>query len=401
MSGSDSGTTRISPAGSNQGSSIRASRSARVIRPCSAWCAKAAAFTRNHSSSSRPGRNVRATRPSGRTGSSSGRPRRTAGPARTAHGPPRALGRRRTARRPRRPRGPTPASRRAPGPEGRNPRRSDDVRAPPPARPTPRPPGGTPRGRRPHTRAGARRRDRSARGRRGGTARTAGERRRSSSAAATRARTAPCWSAFNSAVRTGSLGHAEIPPRAAFTMPGRKFMKSQPDHRAYHPVLGLACTVPEVLLSTDSATMSAQPGRTMSFASPRRLRSRLLGGSLAAPALTGIAATSGTSEAANGPTHGHPDPVVQRLPRQPRAAEPARAVASSSTTRSTSRHRPSTSPTETLSPPSARRGRVPRDPPASRPARATRTPSPSPRVTSSAPRRCCRPPSTTSRPSRR
>jgi 2',3'-cyclic-nucleotide 2'-phosphodiesterase (5'-nucleotidase family) len=41
----------------------------------------------------------------------------------------------------------------------------------------------------------------------------------------------------------------------------------------------------------------------MSFASPRRLRTRLLGGvAVGACALTGIAATSGTSEAANGPT---------------------------------------------------------------------------------------------------
>ena len=41
----------------------------------------------------------------------------------------------------------------------------------------------------------------------------------------------------------------------------------------------------------------------MSFASPRRLRTRLLGGvAVGACALAGVAATSGTSEAANGPT---------------------------------------------------------------------------------------------------
>ena len=41
----------------------------------------------------------------------------------------------------------------------------------------------------------------------------------------------------------------------------------------------------------------------MSFASPRRLRTRLLGGvAVGACALAGVAATSGTSDAANGPT---------------------------------------------------------------------------------------------------
>ena len=75
----------------------------------------------------------------------------------------------------------------------------------------------------------------------------------------------------------------------------------------------------------------------MSFASPRRLRTRLLGGvAVGACALAGVAATSGTSDAANGPTmdiqilSSNDFPGTSNL-------RPARAAASSSTITSTRR----------------------------------------------------------------
>ena len=115
---------------------MRASRSARVIRPCSAWCANAAALTRSHSASSCPGRNGRATSPSGRTGSSAGPPRRTGGPGRTARGPPPARARPRTRRRREVPVRPDPRPGPASGRAAPTPPPADGATGRPPARRT-------------------------------------------------------------------------------------------------------------------------------------------------------------------------------------------------------------------------------------------------------------------------
>ena len=80
-------------------------------------------------------------------------------------------------------------------------------------------------------------------------------------------------------------------------------MTSKPVTAHTTAVLGLACTVSEILLSPELTTSQLSQGEPCRLAPPRRLRARLLGGVVVgACALAGVAATSGTSEAANGPT---------------------------------------------------------------------------------------------------
>ena len=375
MSGSSAATTRMSPAGSNQGSSIRCARSARR-RPALLGVVRErrgvdGAATRPRR---RPGRNARRARPRRQRPASSTRAglvgpdapsdaqlaARTSSPRAVAGEPPSRRERRRapTAARP---------ARHAVEQRGADTAR-DGARARRRARPTRlvRRPGGSRRGRAAVTRARCSTASPGppARGRAAELLGQRARRRRCRRRRLERGRGPRAWSASSSAVRSGRRVTRRF-HHAADTTSGRS-SRTGDRHRTYHPS-GVAGTVPGVRCPRAARTMSAQPGRTMSVPSRGRRRTRLLGGvavgACAAPARR-RRHEPGPRKRPTAPTidvqllsfndfHGNLEPPsrVQR-PADPR-----------SHARRQERREPTDVTTDTLDSPRSRRRRVPRDAP--------------------------------------